>query len=90
MLVVMLVACSTPRLPAPPADQTSKLQILGLPNARFWVDESPAAIIQEMMLSGRREQAAAPPGLSGMNSGPVVFLALSPAARTMAPLGRGY
>jgi predicted acylesterase/phospholipase RssA len=73
----MLVACSTPRLPAPPADQTSKLQILGLPNARFWVDESPAAIIQEMMLSARREQAAAPPGLNGMNSGPVEFLALS-------------
>jgi predicted patatin/cPLA2 family phospholipase len=77
MLIVLLAACSTPRLPAPPADQVSKLQVLGIPNARFWVDEGPAAIIQEMMLSGRREQAAAPLGLTGMKSRPVAFLALS-------------
>src|ERR1700760_4734360 len=76
-LIVMLAACSVARLEAPPADQTSKLQVLGIPNARFWVDEGPAAITQEMMLSLRREQAAAPADSAGMKSTPVQFLALS-------------
>lgn len=75
--LVILAACSTQRLPAPPADQVSELQVLGIPNARFWVDEGRAAIIQEMMLSVSREQAAALPGLTGMKSRPVAFLALS-------------
>jgi predicted patatin/cPLA2 family phospholipase len=77
VLVVMLVACSTSRLDAPPADQTSKLQILGISNARFWIDEGLNPIMGEMKLSLAREQAAAPPGASGMKSAPVQFLALS-------------
>ncbi len=76
-LVVLLAACSVDRLDAPPADQASKVQVLGIPNVRFWVDEGTAAITKEMQLSSAREQAAAPAGATGMASKPAQFLALS-------------
>ena len=76
-LLFLLAACSVDRLPAPAADEASHLNVLGIPNARFWIDEDTSAIEQEMALSSAREQAAASAGATGLNSTPVQFLALS-------------
>ncbi len=64
------------RLDAPPAAETEKIQVLGIPNARFFVDRSTEAILQEGLLSVDREVASVPPGPNGERP-PANFLALS-------------
>ncbi len=64
------------RLDAPPAAETEKIQVLGLPNARFFVDRSTEAILQEGLLAVDREVASVPPGPNGERP-PANFLELS-------------
>jgi len=64
------------RLDAPPAAETEKIQVLGIPNVRFFVDRSIDAIMQEGLLAVNRELASVPPGPNGELS-PANFLALS-------------
>src|SRR4029453_8573541 len=52
-------------LDAPPDEETEQIQGLGTPNARFFVDRSTEAIVQEGLLAVDREFAAVPPGPNG-------------------------
>ena len=61
------------RLEAPPAEASDTIAVLGIPNARFWPDAVPAAMIEEGATMARREAAAAAPGPPP----PANFLALS-------------
>lgn len=73
--------CSIPeRGPAVPRTDTTKAQPLGIPNARFYADGEPGPMVQEGLLSLRRELAAH--GLSGDRRSvtrlpPAHFLAVS-------------
>jgi len=63
LLAVLAAACSAiSRLDAPPAEVTDQLPILGVPNARFWLDQNPDALEAEGVLMAQREAAAAPRG----------------------------
>ena len=64
------------RLDAPPAAETEKIQVLGIPNARFFVDRSTEAILQEGLLAVDREVASVPPAPNSERP-PANFLALS-------------
>jgi predicted patatin/cPLA2 family phospholipase len=64
------------RLDAPPAAETEQIQVLGIPNARFFVDRSTDTILQEGLLAVDREAASVPPGPSGERP-PANFLSLS-------------
>ena len=70
-LLVVLAAlcgvagCSVARLNAPPRDVTDTLPVLGIPNARFWIDRGPEAIVQEATLSTTREAQFITPGPNG-------------------------
>lgn len=64
------------RLDAPPAAETEKIQVLGIPNARFFVDRSIEAILQEGLLAVDREVASIPRGPNDERP-PANFLALS-------------
>lgn len=61
------------RLDPPPAADTEEIPVLGIPNARFWLDADPAPLIREGELMAARERAAK----SGQPIGPQNFLALS-------------
>ncbi len=77
LLLAFLAGCaSIARLPAPPPQQVSAIDVLGVPETRFWADGDPASIIAfyERVL-GRRE-AARPVGRGGRIP-PGHFLALS-------------
>jgi predicted acylesterase/phospholipase RssA len=64
------------RLDAPPAAETEKIRVFGIPNARFFVDRSTEEILQEGLLAVDREVASVPPGPNGGRP-PADFLALS-------------
>jgi predicted patatin/cPLA2 family phospholipase len=64
------------RLDAPPAAETEQIQVLGIPNARFFVDRSTEAVLREGLLAVDREVASVPPGPNGERP-PANFLALS-------------
>jgi predicted patatin/cPLA2 family phospholipase len=64
------------RLDTPPAAETEKIRVLGIPNARFFVDRSTDEILQEGLLAVDREVASVPPGPDGERP-PANFLALS-------------
>ena len=77
LLLVFLAGCaSIARLPAPPAEQVANIDVLGVPDSRFWADGDPAPIVAyyERVL-GRRLNAL-PPGRGGRMA-PGHFLALS-------------
>lgn len=76
LLVLLLFAgCgSITRLPAPPVASTEGLAVLGIPNARFWIDGSPDALLQEGRAMVAREMATLPPGAPRP---PTTFLAIS-------------
>ena len=77
LLLVFLAGCaSIARLPAPPAEQVTNIDVLGVPDSRFWADGDPAPIVAyyERVL-GRRLNAL-PPGRGGRMA-PGHFLALS-------------
>lgn len=72
-----LSACANiARLPPPPTGQAEQIQMLGIPNARFWFDAAPEALEREALLMAERQAARLPPG-SGGRLPPANYLALS-------------
>ena len=77
LLLAVLAGCaSITRLPAPPSQQVTAIDVLGVPDSRFWADGDPAPIIAyfERVLS--RRNAGQPIGRGGRVP-PGHFLALS-------------
>ena len=77
LVLAFLAGCaSIARLPAPPPQQLSAIDVLGVPETRFWADGDPAPLIAfyERLLS--RRQAGRPMGRGGRIP-PGHFLALS-------------
>lgn len=73
-LLLLLSGCASYlRLDAPPLAETESIPVLGVPNARFWLDAAPDALVREGMLMAAREAAANP----GRPLGHQHFLALS-------------
>ncbi|UPY35744.1 patatin-like phospholipase family protein [Sediminicoccus sp. KRV36] len=71
LLLLPLSGCASYiRLAAPPGATAEAIPVLGIPNARFWLDASPDGLIREGSLMAQREAAAGP-------LGPQNFLALS-------------
>lgn len=77
--VIALGACSIPdRGTAVPAADTASALPLGIPNARFFADAHPKAIVDEANLAFEREQAALKAeGKSTTRLPPVYYLAVS-------------
>ncbi len=68
-----VTACTEARLPAPPRTEIDSIAVLGIPNARFWIDRSNDALIAEAEQAEARAIAADP-----SSAGKAVnFLALS-------------
>ena len=77
LVLAFLAGCaSIARLPAPPPQQLSAIDVLGVPETRFWADGDPAPLIAfyERLLS--RREAGRPVGRGGRIP-PGHFLALS-------------
>ena len=77
LVLAFLAGCaSIARLPAPPPQQLSAIDVLGVPETRFWADGDPAPLIAfyERLLS--RREAGRPMGRGGRIP-PGHFLALS-------------
>ncbi len=75
LAMLLLAGCSSiMRKPAPPVDAADDLAVLGIPNARFWIDSSPDALIREGRIMAAREAATRPPGTPRP---PTTFLAIS-------------
>lgn len=73
-LVMLLSGCASYiRLDPPPAPETEAIPVLGIPNARFWMDASPEPLVREGQMMAAREAAANP----GRPLGTQNFLALS-------------
>lgn len=73
-LVLLLSGCASYiRLDPPPGAETEAIPVLGLPNARFWMDASPEPLVREGEMMAAREAAAN----GGRPPGPQHFLALS-------------
>jgi hypothetical protein len=72
MAALLLAGCAgIVRLDPPPAATTPILPVLGLPNARFWPDGPPGAILREV------EQALARQRVAGLADRDAHFLAIS-------------
>lgn len=57
-LLFLLQGCATPpRLAAVPAQDTTRAEIPGIPNARYWVQNDIEPFIRDAIASGQREQA---------------------------------
>jgi hypothetical protein len=76
-LALVLAGCaSIVRLPAPPMAELERLEILDVPDARFWADGDPAPLRRYLArVVERRDEGVARPGPAGLP--PVHFLALS-------------
>jgi Patatin-like phospholipase len=58
-LLLLATGCAAPvRLSAVPQSLTEDTTVLGIPNARFWVDTQGPELVQEAMAALRRERAA--------------------------------
>jgi predicted acylesterase/phospholipase RssA len=58
-LTLLLQACSLPaRLEAVPQAERTRSEIPGIPNARYWVGDDPAQVMEEGMAALDREKAA--------------------------------
>ncbi len=77
--IIALGACAIPeRGPGVPAADTTRALPLGIPNARFFADGDPAAMIEEGTRAAEREQAALrAEGKSTTRLPPVYYLAVS-------------
>ncbi len=77
--ILLLGACSIPeRGTAVPAADTARTLPLGIPNARFFADADPKAIVDEATLAFQREQVALrAEGKSTTRLPPVYYLAVS-------------
>jgi hypothetical protein len=77
LLLVFLAGCaSIARLPAPPPEQVTNIDVLGVPDSRFWADGDPAPIVAYYERVLRRRLTVLSPGRSGRVV-PGHFLALS-------------
>jgi hypothetical protein len=76
LAALALPACSLARFPAPPAEQTEQVQMLGIPNARFWIDRGSGALLREVQDAAAREAANLPPEQL-LNRPPASYLAIS-------------
>ena len=77
MLCALLAGCaSVTRLPSPPAEQVTSIDVLGVPESRFWADGDSAPIVAYYERMLRRRLAVLPPGRGGRIA-PAHFLALS-------------
>lgn len=77
LLIMLLAGCaSITRLPAPPSEQVPNIDVLGVPDSRFWADGDPAPIVAYYERVLRRRITALPRGRGGLMS-PSHFLALS-------------
>jgi hypothetical protein len=66
LALLLLGACGgITRISAPPEEVTDRLPILGLPNARFWLDRDPEALLREGLLMASRQAAETPRGQRG-------------------------
>ena len=75
--VLTLSACANiARLEPPPGHETDRIEVLGIPNARFWFDSNPEAMEREAVLMGERQAAQLRPGRRGALP-PANYLALS-------------
>ncbi|MBS7811415.1 patatin-like phospholipase family protein [Roseococcus pinisoli] len=71
----LLAGCgSILRKPPPPAEAAEELAVLGIPNARFWIDGQPDALIAEGRSMVVRDVATRP---AGTPRPPTTFLAIS-------------
>ena len=75
-LLLMLAACAEPRLPSLPDGAAERASVLGIANARFWVDRSADGLRLEAREALRRELAITPAGPHGQLP-PVDFLSIS-------------
>ncbi|HEX9525208.1 MAG TPA: hypothetical protein VF949_19675, partial [Reyranella sp.] len=82
--IVAMAGCSFPERGTPvPQGDTARALPLGIPNARFFADGDPKAMIDEGMRALEREEAAlrvagnARPGQGGVKLPPVNYLAVS-------------
>ena len=77
LLAVALAGCaSIVRLPPPPPAAVTSIEVLGVPEARFWADGDPAPLAAYLERVLRRQTAAALPAPGGQLP-PAHFLALS-------------
>jgi len=77
MLAVLQGCASIQRLPAVPDDSTTRADVLGIPNARFFVDDDLLPYLQEGMAALDREKAFLAKSGHGGEMPPANFLALS-------------
>ncbi|MEZ5583708.1 MAG: patatin-like phospholipase family protein [Candidatus Competibacteraceae bacterium] len=77
-LLLLVQGCATPsRLEAVPSQDTTRAEIPGIPNARYWVDSELEPFVRDAFASFRREQAfLTRTGHRGTLT-PVSFLAVS-------------
>ena len=77
-LLLLLQGCATPtRLAAVPVQDTTRAEIPGVPNARYWVDADLEPFMRDTMAALEREQVyLARTGHQGALP-PAVFLAVS-------------
>jgi hypothetical protein len=76
LAALVLPACSMARFPAPPAEQSEQMQVLGIPNARFWIDRGSGGLLREVQEAAAREAATLPPEQL-LNRPPANYLAIS-------------
>jgi hypothetical protein len=77
LILLLLAGCGNiARLDPPPLRATENLPILGLPNARFWLDGDIAPLSREWLVMQDRQAAALPPARRGVLP-PANMLALS-------------
>ena len=77
LLLAFLAGCaSITRLPAPPSEQVTAIDVLGVPDTRFWADGDPAPIVVYYERVLRRRLTTLPPAPGGRLA-PGHFLALS-------------
>ena len=77
LLLAFLAGCaSITRLPAPPSEQVTTIDVLGVPDSRFWADGDPGPIVAYYERVLRRRGTALPAGRGGRVA-PGHFLALS-------------
>lgn len=77
VLFALLAGCaSVRRQPAPPSEQLTSIDVLGVPDSRFWADGDPAPVVAYYERVLRRRISAAQPGRGGRMP-PAHFLALS-------------
>ncbi len=74
MATLLLTGCASYiRLDPPPAAETEAIPVLGLSNARFWLDADPTPLLREGQMMAAREAVTR----GGGPPGPQNFLALS-------------